>query len=344
MVDKSADLVAGASSGVQTMTTRTIDEYSHLVRNSVMPLVVSSRHAGAFAGRVRIAGRGRVYCYEVAAPEHTVERTQELIDDGATRDFYKLSLMLEGESLVMQDSREALLRAGDLALYDTTRPYTLVSSEAARTAIIMFPREMFSLPSELVGQLTAVRFDRSQGLAASVSPFISQLMTQLDQFARPGGTRLPHNIVDLLGTMLVSELDFAPEEISHGGRLLRQIMEYVEEHLSDPELTPTRIAAAHFISPRYLQVLFQRNGATVSSWVREQRLERCQRDLTDPSLGGESISVLAAKWGFFEASHFSRAFRRRFGMSPRELRTTALGEFQDPERECPAFWIKNNVA
>ncbi|SDQ56623.1 helix-turn-helix domain-containing protein [Arthrobacter crystallopoietes] len=319
-MNNSAVAMAGPGLGVQTTVTRTIDEFADLLRNSVMPLAVKSRHSSAFVGRMRAAGRGRVFCYEVTAPEHTIERTPELIKESAVGEYYKVSLMLQGESMVMQDSREAVLRQGDIAIYDTTRPYSLLSSEGARTAIVMFPREMIALPPELVGQLTAVRFDRSQGLAASVSPFMTQLMMQLDQFARPGGSRLPHNIVDLLGTMLVSELDLAPTETSHGSQLLRQIMSYIEDNLSVPDLRPGTIAAAHFISPRYLQMLFQRNGVTVSSWIRERRLERCHRDLADPSHASDSVTALAARWGFLEPAHFSRTYKKRFGVSPRETR------------------------
>ncbi|TJY69604.1 helix-turn-helix domain-containing protein [Arthrobacter sp. CAU 1506] len=319
-VNASRVAMLGAGPGVQTTVTRTIDEFADLVRTSVMPLSVKSRHANAFVGRMRTAGRDRVFCFEVTAPEHTVERTPELIRECATGEFYKLSLMLQGEGMVMQDSREAVLRQGDLAIYDTTRPYSVISSEGARTAIVMFPRDMIALPPEMVAQLTAVRFDRSHGLAASVSPFISQLMMQLDHFARPGGSRLPHNIVDLLGTMLVSELDLAPEEATHASRMLRQVMGYIEDNLRDPDLKLASIASAHFISSRYLQALFQRNGLTVSSWVRERRLERCHRDLVDPSLASESVSELAAKWGFLEPTHFSRAYKKHFGLSPREAR------------------------
>ncbi|MFV0434033.1 MAG: helix-turn-helix domain-containing protein [Leucobacter sp.] len=309
------------SDGVHTTVTRTLDEYTELVRNSVMPLTVSSKNR-QFAGRLRAAGRGQMFCFEVTAPEHLIERTPELIDEGTGNNFYKLSLMLDGESMVLQDSREAVLRKGDLAIYDTSRPYSLLSSEGARTAIIMFPRELLSLSPEAVEQLTAVRFDRSRGLAASVSPFMTQLMLQLDQFVRPAGSRLPYNIVDLVGTMLSSEFDLQQTGTSSGA-LLRRIMNYAEEHLGDPALGPNAIAAAHFISPRYLQVLFQRNGLTVSSWVRERRLERCRRDLEDPSLFEESVSALAARWGFLEPTHFSRAFKKQFGLSPREVRTRA---------------------
>lgn len=305
--------------GVHTTVTRTLDEYAHLVRHSVMPLAVRSKHRQRFAGQLRVAGRGQMFCFEVTAPEHSIERTPELIDEGTGNGFYKLSLMLAGEGMVMQDSREAVLREGDLAIYDTSRPYSLLSSEGARTAIVMFPREFVSLSPEAVAQLTAVRLDRSRGLAASVSPFMSRLMAQLDQFARPSGSRLPHNIVDLLGTMLSSELDLR-QESTPTSSMLRRIMHHIEENLGDPDLGLNSIAAAHFISARYLQVLFQRNDLTVSSWVRERRLERCRRDLEDPALQHETVAALAARWGFTEPTHFSRAFKRQFGVSPRQAR------------------------
>lgn len=317
-MNPSAVVADTAHTGVHTTMTRTLDEYADLVRHSVMPLTVSSKHR-QFAGRMRTAGRGQMFCFEVTAPEHLIERTPELIDEGTGNGFYKLSLMLDGESMVTQDSREAVLRRGDLAIYDTSRPYSLLSSEGAKTAIVMFPREFLSLSPEAVAQLTAVRFDRSRGLAASVSPFMTQLMVQLEQFARPSGSRLPYNIVDLLGTMLSSELDLQQGGASSSA-LLRRIMNYIEEHLGDPSLGPISIAAAHYISQRYLQVLFQRNGLTVSSWVRERRLERCRRDLQDSSLLDESVSTLAARWGFLEPTHFSRAFKKQFGVSPREIR------------------------
>lgn len=304
--------------GVRTTVTRTLEEYADLVRHSVMPLAVTSKHR-QFAGRMRTAGRGRVFCFEVTAPEHSIERTPELIEEGTGNDFYKLSLMLDGEGMVLQDSREAVLRKGDIAIYDTSRPYSLLSSEGARTAIVMFPREFISLSPEAVGQLTAVRFDRSRGLAASVSPFMTQLMVQLEQFAMPSGSRLPYNIVDLLGTMLASELDLR-QTGAPANALLRRIMHYIDAHLGDPSLGPNTIAAAHYISPRYLQVLFQRNGLTVSSWVRERRLEMCRRDLEDPALSHEPVAALAAKWGFLEPTHFSRAFKKRFDVSPRDAR------------------------
>jgi len=49
-------------------------------------------------------------------------------------------------------------------------------------------------------------------------------------------------------------------------------------------------------------------------------LDAARRDLCDPGLAASSVSRIAFSWGFNDAAHFSRAFRARFGCSPRELR------------------------
>lgn len=46
--------------------------------------------------------------------------------------------------------------------------------------------------------------------------------------------------------------------------------------------------------------------------------------LLDSSWAHASISTIALAHGFNDLSHFSRAFRDRFGMSPRGYRATGL--------------------
>ncbi|MGH3241637.1 MAG: helix-turn-helix domain-containing protein, partial [Spirillospora sp.] len=63
----------------------------------------------------------------------------------------------------------------------------------------------------------------------------------------------------------------------------------------------------------------------VAGWARTQRLERARRDLTDPSQRATPVQAVAARWGFAHASDFSRAFRRAYGMSPRDYREVMRG-------------------
>jgi AraC-like DNA-binding protein len=58
-------------------------------------------------------------------------------------------------------------------------------------------------------------------------------------------------------------------------------------------------------------------------WLWRERLDRCHRELADPALRAQTIGETAYRWGFNDLAHFSRAFRERFGCSPRQWRRQA---------------------
>ncbi len=80
------------------------------------------------------------------------------------------------------------------------------------------------------------------------------------------------------------------------------------------------MARAHGISTRYLSKLFESAGTSAGRFIWEQRLARIERDLGNATLADRSISDIAFGWGFNDMSHFSRAFRARFGDCPRSYR------------------------
>jgi AraC-like DNA-binding protein len=125
---------------------------------------------------------------------------------------------------------------------------------------------------------------------------------------------------------LLSALLFRPAEASSYGlarQYLNNVQGYILDHLREEDLSPTRIAQANRISVRYLHILFEPTGRSVSAWIQEQRLQRCRETLEDPAFDGCKLADIAWQWGFKDASQFSRAFKVRFGRSPRDYRMPA---------------------
>ncbi|MEF2978621.1 helix-turn-helix domain-containing protein [Subtercola sp. YIM 133946] len=294
-------------------------EFQSAVSHSFVPLRVSTDSADRFRGLLRAATSDEVQICEVTASPHTVERTCELIARDGVRCF-KLSLQLQGSALLVQDNRETVLRPGDLAVYDTNRPYSLVFDDPIRTLVMMFPQRLIDLPPDLVGQLTAVRMTGSSGVGGMIAPFLAQLGSHIEQLSGHTGERLVHSALDLVTTMFASELDVRRLGEHPHHELMQRIFDYIDANLGSLDLDPTQIAAAHFISTRHLHSLFHERGATVSSYIRARRLKNCRRGLMDPLYLDRSVASIAARWGFVDAAHFSRVFKTAYGESPSDVR------------------------
>src|SRR5699024_3094838 len=113
-------------------------------------------------------------------------------------------------------------------------------------------------------------------------------------------------LVDLIGTYFSQVLDISAYPKNEPEILLSKVLQYIESNLDNPNLKPPQIAASHFISTRYLHLLFKKMDYTISEWIRKTRLERAHLDLTDPNLSMCSIAEIGAKNGYIDSTQFSR--------------------------------------
>jgi AraC-like DNA-binding protein len=105
---------------------------------------------------------------------------------------------------------------------------------------------------------------------------------------------------------------------------LRAIMIDISAHLGNGDLSVVEVAQRQRISPRYVHKLFENEGFTFSSFVRDQRLVRAHRLLNDSRLAHLTIGAIAFDVGFGDLSYFNRTFRRRYGATPGEVRNSAM--------------------
>jgi len=216
------------------------------------------------------------------------------------------------------------LAPGDVCFYDTGRTPILDFQARFTATVFLVPSDLLGLAELDVRRLARTPVARASRLGNLLSPLLSDLARTAAE-ARPAvGEMLAWNAVNLLTTLATEQLEAegrGPE--SAQPPILKRVLEYVELHLTDPDLSPEVIARAHHISVRYLHKLFKDEGATVGRWILRRRLEECRRDLMRYGRGSRTIAGVAGRWGFLSAPHFSRVFRAAYGMSPREWRDTA---------------------
>jgi AraC-like DNA-binding protein len=273
------------------------------------------------AGHLGPVNVGRV---QTSTP-HSVHRTPGLIRRGSS-ELYRVVLAMSGKPRLEQDGRTAQLRPGEFAIYDFARPYELAYDSAVELAVFGFPRDLLALPADSAGRLTAVPIAGDQGTGALASPLLHRVVLDLETYRPASAARLCTVMMDLL-TTAVAERTGQTASLQAELRertLLVRIHAFIEQHLGDADLSPGVVAAAHHVSVRYLHRLFEPQETTVAAWIRRRRLERCRRDLADPALGAVPVAALAARWGLPDSAHFSRLFRRTYGLPPAEYRRNYL--------------------
>ncbi len=299
--------------------------WRHWVSATYVPLECAPVDRGPFQGQLASWALGELRVSRVAATPHLASRTRRMI---ALREggYYKVGLLTRGSCLLIQDGREALLRPGDLAIYDCRRPYTMSFPEPHDMSFLMFPCDRLHLPPAAVERVLASPVPHGDSTGSLVAGFLRQLVGKLEAESGAVNHRLADNVLDLLATLFGERTAAAPADPSAvRNSLLLAVHAWIGAHLGDPGLSPVAIAGANHISVRYLHKLFHDEGTSVARWVREQRLDKCRRDLEDPALAARCVQAVARSWGFGDPAHFSKIFKAAYGEPPGEYRRQAAG-------------------
>jgi AraC-like DNA-binding protein len=305
-----------------------VDFLREVMARTWLPMDCQPEPGTDYYAEFRASGLGPMQIVVMDVPPATVRRTPALIS-AADPDLLKLALVRGGACVIEQDGRQARLRTGDFALYDTRRPYEVACGagrgQPVQMMTFMFPPALLPLSRNRLRQLAVVPLSASAGLGDVTSQFLARLARNVDHYTPAEAARLSTAALEILGTRLAAELDThdwdTPEARRHA--LLTTVQAFIQQNLGDPELSPGVIAAAHHVSLRSLQQLFHDEGLTVAGWVRKRRLECCRLDLSDPALAARPVAAIAARWGFPSPGDFSRAFRAVHGLPPGEYRMLA---------------------
>lgn len=291
------------------------DAWRQSVCSAFVPLEASTQEPGMFSGTLVQQSLGEVTAAEVGGDAVHVSRSRRTISQ-ADPGVYKFALQVHGTGLVSQDERHALLEPGDLTVYDTTRPYALRFDGPYRMLVMQIPHELLGLSLGQARALTAERISGRSGLGALTSSLLISLDRQLTSGGIDPDARAAAAVLQLVQATLLQRLRPA-EEVPAEQVVHMQALRYIDAHLGDADLSVAAVAASQHVSVRYLQKVFAREGATVSECIRTRRLQRCRVELASSGTG--PIAAVAMRWGYSDASSFTRAFRQAYGCTPSEF-------------------------
>ncbi|WP_439528328.1 helix-turn-helix domain-containing protein [Pannonibacter sp.] len=276
------------------------------------------------AATLQSADFGPCRLSRIDATAHGV-RGQRVAQRSHDVDSIKLILQADGRSVMEQGGMSLIVGTGSMLLYDPTRPYALNNVSRITQFLLQVPRHNFS--GALLQRLTGPHLFTAEqnGISRIVAGLVRNAMTEapvLDETAR---ARVGDTIVRLATSLILPE-ETEDERDSMSLKILRsRVKAYVEANLARPNLDVEEIAQRMGCSRRYIFRAFEAENVTPASFLWDLRLERAHGRLTDPTFRGSSISEVAYSCGFSSSAHFSRAFRKRYGCTPSQLRGEMAG-------------------
>jgi AraC family transcriptional regulator, positive regulator of tynA and feaB len=277
----------------------------------------------AFDGAVTRRSIGDLKLLDCAASPFSGRRDKDLIADSPQReDVLGFQFVCKGVELVREGGRELALEAGDVVLWDGMQPTSIEIVQPFYKRTLLFPRERALAVCPRLGELSVLPPVQRSGSARLLVRYMNALVAELPQLDATATQAAANAALELLRAAV--EPSVPTSRTATRAAMRAEIRRYVRTHLQEPLLGPTSIARAYAMSVRALHALFEDADTSVAGLVRSERLARCLEDLQRPN--GGSVTDIAFRWGFCDAAHFSRVFKREFDATPSEIRQAALQE------------------
>ena len=248
-------------------------------------------------------------------------RTPLLVRDGD--DSLLVMMLLSGSAHQTQCGNDCKLNAGDAIICDSGYPGEFNLVAASELLILKIPRMKLGVMFPQVSRFAGAMLDRDPVALRLLSGYIAGTLNVDFCGGNTQAARLHEDhIVDLAALALGTEGDtrrFAEQRSAQAVRRAALIRE-IEASSSDPSFDVSTVALRLGITVRYVHHLLVPTGRTFSEHVLNNRLARGVALLRDPRQPSRKIADIACDAGFTDLSYFNRTFRRRYGVTPTDMR------------------------
>lgn len=237
-----------------------------------------------------------------------------------------------GRILTRCDRIEAEAAAGEVALIaQHDRAYYVSTQDMAVTSVLIDPVTVAGvaagLPSEQVS--LPIHFESFQPVNAAAGRLWKQTVNYVKSTVLAEEAIVTPLVIDhacrLLAAVTLSTFphravaDPMPyDRTDHQPALLRRAIGFIEANVAEP-ISLADIADAVHITPRAVQYMFRRHlDTTPMQYLRDVRLRHAHNDLVVSNRMNQTVTSIAAKWGFMHTGRFAVLYRQMYGVSPHE--------------------------
>ncbi|CAB3761892.1 helix-turn-helix domain-containing protein [Paraburkholderia humisilvae] len=247
-----------------------------------------------------------------------------LTPDSAYNDrFVYLAVIKSGDVTIEANGEIHNVGAESMLLIDLDAPHVQHFGQHSEAIVLRVPRKILAERSGFrerrLGLMTP---DMTEPDVRAVSETVSLVGRQHGRTSLELRRRQGEHLLDIF-SVIIDDPHGPGRQRSSSATLLRA-KRFISQNIGNMELSVALIASAIGTSQAHLHRLFRADGHSLMRYVLCHRLELAAELLTRRSGRRMPIKEVAFRCGFVNAAHFSRAFRQRFGVSPKAMATTGL--------------------
>lgn len=302
-----------------------VETWRQLMTDAFGPMEVRPSDEGNFSGTVRTVKRAELQFNELSYSGQFLERTSRNIGK-LDQEFYTFGRPTCGPLYIKKKNIEYVLEPGCIYLTDQSVPYSAHAKDVAYQSIsISIPRIALELREPNLTPFYTLKLSDGNPRAQLLSGYMDQLMSGLYHWSDVEAAGLANKLLDMIVVLMVHEGKNFSSGLESTVRMAQRdaAMAQIKSNFENPALNLASVAASCGLSAGYLEWLFKDANLSVEECIHAERLAKGHQLLGSADYRGKSVSQLAYQAGFNHAGHFSRLFKERFGMSPRDFRVQA---------------------
>jgi AraC family transcriptional activator of tynA and feaB len=287
------------------------------VCEAVMNVATEDAADDDFSGNIACAGYGELRFATFTSTPHRIVRRPSHISR-SNHAHYLISLQRSGVGRMHQAGEMCDLQPGDIGIVDGARPFSVHFPHAVDRAIAVIPSAMLHSRAPWLQERPIGRIANDRDLHPMLRATMERLVGP-DCRSPAEAELLADNLCNLVALLTARE---------QGERRLAQVcvsdldrmLAYARRHLADPRLSPETVAGYMQISVRTMHKRFEAAETSFGRALLELRLDAARHALSDPRCQTLTVTQIAFGSGFNDMSHFTRTFRRKFGVPPGRYR------------------------
>lgn len=221
--------------------------------------------------------------------------------------YFEISYIHEGNGYMPTLGEPIRFSAGSIFIIPPKTTHTLISDSGHVATSILISDELLSGITSIVCVI-----DNKEKEAETLLKIMSAHNNEPNEYIE--------YIAKAFVLLLLELINETDELTQEHAKAVEDIINGIEKHFSDPEFKVKSLLSSSAYADDYIRSIFkEQTGMTPNQMLSESRLNNA-KNLILNSKTDIPVSDIALSSGFDDLAYFSKAFKKRFGMSPTEYK------------------------